>query len=243
MPLIVHADFTDPLSWLASLRVDALVLEGVEVEWRAVRAHATLRVTSAPLDESARQRIDAVKAWHDTAALVGEPTPRIPTPPFAPWSRPPVSAFAESVGAGVADHVRSLLFTSFWLEGTDIGNPDTLRRLLTVPILRGRSRAEVLDTSGYAVAIGGGPITTDAWRLVRQWQDDWATLGSPELPVVVEGTRVLSGFAAADHLGARVREAGARIPTGSPHPLPPLRAAQRRGSLEHPGRRPTWWAS
>ncbi|MFN2321144.1 MAG: hypothetical protein ABR500_15900 [Dermatophilaceae bacterium] len=71
-----------------------------------------------------------------------------------------MSAYAEAVVAGVADHVRALLFRSHWVHNEDIGNPDVLRGLLALPILHGRSLAAVHSESGYAVSISGGPLTT-----------------------------------------------------------------------------------
>lgn len=240
MGLTIYADFTDPLGWITSLRADALILAGDEVEWRAVIAQPRLTVVSTPPDEDDRQRQDEVARWHTSAALPGEPR-EFPWPRVIPWAQPPVSAFAEAVGAGVAHGVRRLLFAGYWRRGQDIGNPDVLRTLLAVPLLRGNSPWDSLSDTGYAVAINGGPMTTDAWRLIRQWQGDWANLGRPGLPVVVYGERTLAGFEAADYLGALVREAGGEVRPSNPHVLPPMPVAARRMSLDRPGLRPAWW--
>jgi hypothetical protein len=242
MSLIVYGDFTDPLSRIASLRVDALRLTGHEVEWRAVAHRHTTQVVAGPLAEMTRERIAAVRRWWPGAALPGEQVE--PTEPsIAPCPDPPVAAYAEAVVAGVADHVRALLFAAYWSDGADIGNPDVLRHLLAVPMIHGASPAEVHSESGYAVAIGGGPLTTAGWRRMGAWRREWVALGRPGVPVVCDGTDAYTGFEAVEYLGSRLgRE---RVPAlavvGNPHPLPPLPLPARRVGLERPGRRQTWW--
>jgi hypothetical protein len=67
---------------------------------------------------------------------------------------------------------------------------------------------------GYAVAVSRGPITRRAWRLIRSWRQDWQALGTPELPTVWDGTRVVSGERALRQLAAEVSEAP--TPRGRP---------------------------
>ncbi|KAB7744198.1 hypothetical protein GA707_12195 [Nostocoides sp. F2B08] len=228
------------MSRIASTRVDALRVAGVEVEWRAVIRHPTLRTVSEPLGEVRLSQIAEVeKAWR-TESIRGEPTPSL-APRIAPTPLPPLSGFAEAVGAGVGDHVRHLLFARYWQDNADIGNPDVLRYLLTRPILHGCSTAEVLSESGYAVAIGGGPLTSAAWRLSRHWASAYTALDRPELPVCVEEGRVRSGWAAVRHLGALVTERDARFPRGNPYPLPRLPLPAQRRSIAHSPAIPVWW--
>ena len=144
--IVVYGDFTDALSWVASMRVDALRLAGADVDWRAVPAVHTTRVVAAPVDADQARRIDDVRRWHRESALPGEPT-GWGAPYVVPRGDPPVSAYAEAVAAGIDDHIRHLLFRSAWLDGQDIGNPDVLRHLLAVPFLHGSSRSEVLSTA------------------------------------------------------------------------------------------------
>lgn len=244
MSLVVYGDFTDPLSRIASLRMDALRTAGAELEWRAVAAHPTTQVTSRPVDDETRRRIAEVEQWWRDSALPGEATARSSIH-VVPWASPPVSAYAEAVVAGVADHVRALLFRSLWVHNADIGNPDVLRGLLAVPILHGRSPAEVHSESGYAVSISGGPLTTDGWRLIGQWRTQWRDLGRPELPVVLDGERALSGRDAVARLGSVIAGEGLALrpvlPAVNPHPLPPLPLAAQRHGLARPGRRAAWW--
>ncbi|HHU10121.1 MAG TPA: hypothetical protein GXZ60_08930 [Intrasporangiaceae bacterium] len=239
MTLTIYADFTDAMSRIASARADALIGAGVPIEWRAVAAHPTIRVVARPLADAEHTALaDLERQWR-AAALPDEPVPwHQPTVATAPG--PPVAAYAEACGAGVGDHVRHLLFASGWHDHADIGNPDVLRRLLAVPILHGHSEADVLREYGYAVAIGGGPITSDAWRLIDRWQGEYADLGRPDLPLLLDGEEQHSGWDAVQRLGALITEHDAPFPRGNPYPLPPLPLPAQRRDLERPGRRPIW---
>lgn len=244
MTVTVYGDFTDPLSRIASLRTDALRTAGAPVDWRAVAGHRTTAVMAHPVDDDTRRHIADIEQWWRDSALPGEPTARSNTH-VVPWPDPPVSAYAEAVVAGVADHVRALLFRSYWVGNEDIGNPDVLRGLLAVPILHGRSPAEVHSESGYAVSISGGPLTTDGWRLIEQWRGEWHDLGRPELPVVRDGDTTLVGREAVSHLGAIISGEGLALrptlPAVNPHPLPPMLLPGRRPGSARPGRRAAWW--
>lgn len=239
MTLTVSGDFTDPLSWIASRRVDALLLAGCDVEWRAVRGRPSLTVTATPLGPDGEAQFTAATEWLQQEGLPGEPllgsAPRI-----APCSAPPVSAFAEGVAAGIPDHVRHRLFEHYWVEHQDIGNPDVLRRLLTVAFLHARSASDVVAEYGYAVAISGGPITTPAWLLVRDWQDDVARHPGTTLPLLTDGETTTNGYAALARLGELVTAAGADFSHEWSTPLPEMPIAARRLSIERPGRRPMW---
>lgn len=164
MTLAVYGDFTDTLSYVASLRVDALRTSGTPVEWRAVTEQDARITTSTPL-----------------------------------------------------------------------GTEDAM--------IHGRSHLRADLGQGYAVAIGGGPVTTDAWRLIRQWRTGFAGVEQEELPVVTDGVLVLSGFAAVEHLSELVGDQ--RIPETreNPYALPPLSVSAQRRWAERPGLRPGWWES
>lgn len=244
MSLVVYGDFTDPLSRIASLRMDALRAVGADLEWRAVAARPTTQVLARRVDDETSRRIATVEQWWRDAALPGEATARSGVT-VVPWGAPAVSAYAEAVVAGVADHVRALLFRSYWVHNADIGNPDVLRSLLALPMIHGRSPAEVHSESGYAVAISGGPLTTDGWRLIGQWRTQWRDLGRPVLPVVRDGDETLCGRDAVARLGAAISGEGLSLrpvlPAVNPHPLPPLPVAARRAGIARPGRRLAWW--
>lgn len=231
MSLIVYGDFTDLLSLVASLRTDALIAAGVPVEWRAVVGQPTTSVVAKPRPEADRRRI--------TAAEVPGAPPALSPPGFVPNARAAAAAYAEAVGAGVGDHVRYLLFSSYWRDQQDIGNPDLLRRLLAVPILHGNSDADVLREYGYAVSIAGGPITSTAWRLRRGWEKARQALDHTKLPAVVDGGEVFFGAAAIRHLGTLGGESHTPASV-NPYPLPPMRLAARRLDMTRPRGRPIW---
>lgn len=236
----IFGDFTSPCSWLASLRADALLLAGVDVQWRAVVEHHSIWVTPQPIDASRQKHFAELQEWHRTSALPGEPAAPA-APATTPWPDPAVAGYAEAVGAGVADHVRHLIFTSYWRDEADIGNLEVLRHLLTVPILHGNSDSEVLSETGDAIAINGGPYTSGACRRIRQWRQEWEALGCPPLPALVEGTATRVGLQALDRLGAIIKARHATIPTANPFPLPRMPLPARRVSHDRPGLRPCWW--
>lgn len=241
MTLIVHADVTDPLGRVAAVRVDALRAAGEEVEWRAVASRHSTRVLASPAGPEWRRRLGEAERWHRDNALPGEEL-RWVTPLTVPCPDAPVSALAEAAGAGIADHVRHLLLTAYWDQGLDIGNPDVLRPLLVLPMLHGSSGAEVLRQDGYAVAIGGGPVTTDAWRRIGAWRRSWVDLGRPALPALVEDGTILSGFEALARLGALVSERGLEVRLGAdPFPLPPRPVTAPWLGIEYRGHRSGWW--
>lgn len=240
MTITIYGDFTDAMSRIASIRVDALRGAGVPVEWRAVVQHPTIRVVSEPIGEVRHTEIAEVENTWRTESITGEFL-AWRTPTTAPAAHTAVSGFAEAVGAGVGDHVRHLLFSSYWQDNADIGNPDVLRRLLVLPILHGRSEADVLNVYGYAVAISGGPVTSDAWRRIEQWRSDYAGLDHPQLPVCVEDGQLSTGWAALRRLGMLVTELDATFPCGNPYTLPPLPLPAQKRSIAHSARIPVWW--
>ncbi|MBX6749771.1 MAG: DsbA family protein [Micromonosporaceae bacterium] len=184
MPAVLYADFTSPQCYLASRRVDALAVAGIDVDWRAVQADAQIGATGRPVDPATRAVIDQQMAALERLLLPGE---------LLPWTLPPVvcrteaavSAYAEGYEAGVGADVRRLLFVAYWLHGLDIGSPEVLRKLLAGPILRGRSRSSPLRDYGYAVSASGAPITTAAWRRLQHWRDTWTRLGTNDLPALL----------------------------------------------------------
>lgn len=185
MTLIVYADFTAPASYLASRRVDALIAAGVAVDWRAVEQHPRIPATGRPLRPDDQAEIERQMASLTGLLLPGEELPWTP-PRLVPKTEAAISGYAEAYEAGVGDDVRRLLYTAYWRNGANIGSPEVLRRLLTGPILRGRSTSEPLRQSGYAVAVSGGPITTAAWRRIWAWREEWTRLGTSALPALVE---------------------------------------------------------
>lgn len=233
MGVVVYGDFTDPYSYLASRRVDALRAAGRAVDWRAVESQRQVPVTGtrdqARIADIARRRQQVATLLADGEELPG------PRPGFVANTKAAVSAYAEAYGAGVANDVRRLLFALYWEHGLDIGNPNALRTPLAAPILRGNSLSDPLRRFGYAVSVTRGPITTSAWRRIRAWRAEWDTLGARELPIVVDGSGpALSGTAALRHLAEQMKHATTKLNTVLTNPP---------SQSEHTVRAPIGWAS
>lgn len=229
MRLIVYADFTSALCYLASRRVDALGTAGVNIDWRAVESDRQLPVTGRVLGPADRAALEEQMATVGGLLL---PDERLPwTPPRAvPRTEAAVSGYAEAHVSGVGADVRRALFAAYWDRGLDIGSPELLRKLLAGPILRGRSRSWTLR-DGFAVSTSGAPITTDAWRRIRAWWDDWTRLGADALPaLVVEGETPSTGEAALRRLEKEMATYGAKsdpdLPDPARYPAPTVRPAE-----------------
>jgi len=136
-----------------------------------------------------------------------------------------VAAYAEAFGAGIADLVRPLLFWAYWVEGRDIGDPEVLRRLLPAAFAQGSRTSDPIRDFGYAVTSQHGPITTAAYRRIRQWQQDWLALGTSVALTLTEDQTTSVGGAVLDHLRGSASSPrafvadgrrGARILVGQP---------------------------
>jgi 2-hydroxychromene-2-carboxylate isomerase len=228
--LVVYGDFGCAMCYLASQRVDELTRAGVAVEWRAVEHRPELPVTGLRPDVDTRSAAD--RAVADARAL-GRPGERLPVagPALVPKAQAAVSAYAEGCGTEVGDEIRRLLFTAYWVDGIDIGNPAVLHTLLGGTFMRGKATSEPIREWGFAVTVTGGPITTRAWRLTRDWNQEWQALGRPELPSLWDGTRVQSGERALMQLADEVNQA--QTPEAAPD------GADLRAKVESEWRPPT----
>jgi hypothetical protein len=204
--LVVHGDFSCAMCYLASQRVDVLTRAGVAVEWRAVEHRPELPVTGLRPDVDAQSAAARALAAAQRLVLPGEKLPSA-VPALVPKTQAAVSAYAEGCGAEVGDEIRRLLFTAYWVDGIDIGNPAVLLTLLGGTFMRGKATSEPIREWGFAVTVTGGPITTRAWRLIRDWNQEWQVLGRPELPSLWDGTRVQSGEQALMQLADEVNQA------------------------------------
>ena len=162
-------------------------------------------------------------------------------PTLVPKTQAAVSAYAEGCGAEVGDEIRWLLFTAYWVDGMDIGNPAVLFALLGGTFMRGNATSEPIREWGFAVTVTGGPITTRAWHLVRDWNQEWQTLGRPELPRLWDGTRAQSGEQALMQLADEVHQARTSEAAPDDTDLPAtVESAWRPPTTVHP---PATWVS
>lgn len=215
--LLVYADFTSPSGCVASHRVDALRVAGVDIQWRAVEARRRLPVMGAPLVGSSSTAVDQAMSALTGRLLPGEVL-GWRKPAIAPHTQAAVTAFAEAEGAGVPDDVRQILVAAYWTRGVNIGDPEVLRSLIAGAILRGHSTSDPLIRFGYAVSPSRGPITTGAYRRIRDWRTQWNELETHEDVALVEERGTSTGLDALDRLGALVAEAGTPVNPTLPDP-------------------------
>jgi len=201
--LSICGAFSCPYCYLASRRTDRLAGTSITIGWQMVAPRLGL-----PAGRPGGAGREVLQAELDAARELLLPGEQLPSraPVVLPTTAPAVAGYAEAVGAGVADAVRGLLFDAYWLHGADIANPEVLRRLLAAPIRRGHSTAWPLRDSGYAVTLAGGPVTTQAYYRIRDWQDSWRQLGAGTLPVLTEAGATLTGAQALSRLGDAVHE-------------------------------------
>lgn len=203
MDEVLYADFTSPIAYLASLRMDALAADGQPVpDWRPIALHPRLPRTRLPLaaDGKGNQQ-RAVEA----ARALTDPREDFPAsaPGFLPHPDGAISAYAEAYLAGVAPAVRRLLMHAYWVDHKDIGSPEVLRRLLAATLKSGHSRTDAVRNFGYAVSPARMPLSNLAFQLMRDWQQAWQALGTqPGLTMAVPGRPALVGAAVLDRLGA-----------------------------------------
>lgn len=199
-------DLTCPWSYLASRRATLLEVDGVEVRWAMVE-HDRRSPGGAGVEAErlARTRRDLD---HVTRRLL--PGERLPTAlaGFVPYTRPAVSGYAEGHLAGVGPRVRRLLFDAFWMHGVDLGDARVVRTLLVDAVRSSGSPSELVRDWGYAVDVTGAPVSTDAWRLLQRWRDEWSRGGQVVPALVVDGRHRMNGVEAVEWLGAEVVRRG-----------------------------------
>jgi hypothetical protein len=198
MSVTVVGDFADPLSFLASQRVEQLRSLGLlDPTWAAVEANRMLPVAGRALE-------DALVAEVRRLANPGEAVPSADLQ--MPNSRAATAAYAESFADGVSGEMRRALFDAAWVTGRDIGNPDVVRRIVfevrnpvpppgdidwriranlpCVP-LGDKDPITVSRRLGLTVSMGRGPLTIRGQQRIDEWRALWQRFGSPALPLVI----------------------------------------------------------
>ena len=222
---ILYVDFTCPWSHLAHRRLARLRDLGEGFEVRAVEHRPwRARPAATPEQELAclREELDVVA----THLLAGEELPHA-LPRSVPLTRAAVSGLAEAHGAGVADVAAPLLFEGFWRDGLDLANPAVVRGLLAEAVMSGSSPSDPLRRWGHAVDVTGAPMTSEGWRLVRDWRAQWTALEKEVVPVLrLPDGRHLYGVDVVDHLGQLLVTRGVdpseELTWPEPGPRPPL---------------------
>ena len=196
-PVVVYGDFNCPYSYLASLRVNRLLDDGVDVEWRAVEHDRSMSVTGEP---TSGRHEEWVRELADVAGLAMDDEP-VPShePPVLSSSRAAVTVYAESVSDGVERRIRDRLFEEVWVQQHNMSSVYGVRRVVTdemyppVPLQRYRSTEiatpvcgdrdgdRITRRLGGTVAPDGGPLTSAGYWRIRQWREEWS--GFPELVV------------------------------------------------------------
>lgn len=189
---VLYGCFSCPWCYLASQHTDQLTNAADRPHWRMIEPDLHMPVTGLRPHTGVQQKRQAELEQVRALLLPGEQLPDL-APSLLPHTGPAVAGYAEARGAGVADTVRRVLFDAYWQHGADIGNPEVLRRLLVEPILAGHSTSWPLRESGYAVTLAGGPITSQAYRAMRDWQADWHHSAGGVVPALVSGGSLVSG--------------------------------------------------
>lgn len=201
--VIVYGDFNCPYSYLANARVNALADAGLtDVEFRAVEHQRGLPVTGEPTAADGdrwRRRL----AEGAALALPGEPVPaRVPA--VLPNTRAAVSAYAESLTDGIDREMRDRLFDAIWVQGRNLSRAYEVRRIITdlmyprrpvweylsspglpTPVSGDPDPARITRRLGGTVTPDGGPLTTVAWRRIRDWREQWLATGNAVVPLVI----------------------------------------------------------
>lgn len=203
MKITIVGDFADPMSFLASQRVEQIRSLGLlDVEWLAVETDRVRPMTGRVLAEADSERVRQL-------ALPGEAIPaeqlRVPN------SRAATAAYAESFGDGVPEAMRVALFDGLWVSGRNIADPGVIRSIAFRVLnpdppggINARIRANqpivplgdvdpIVTTRrlGFVVSMGRGPLTLEGSRRVDAMRRVWADYGEPVLPLLITDARMI----------------------------------------------------
>ncbi len=230
---VLYGDVTCWKCALAHRRADLLRASGHTIQWRAVESQRALPVPGRRRSERESTRVLASLAQFGPQIRAGQRVPCYVTD-MVPQTAAAVCAYAEAVVATVEDQVRDLLFAAYWMHGTDIGDPEVLRTLCAVEFMSSQATSDPIARFGYAVAMTREPITGAAWRMIRQWREDWQQLRAQQLPVVTDSSGTPFGDAALRRRADLLDKAPAITDRDQPRNLSPVRDWEPPGSVNPP---------
>jgi len=201
--LSICGAFSCPYCYLASRRTDRLAGTPITIGWQMVAPRLRLPAASRP-GGAGREVLQAELDAARELLLPGEQLPsRAGRPAHHRTSRRRLRRSRRCWGRrrGARAAVRRLLAARRGHR-----QPRSAAPLLAAPIRRGHSTAWPLRDSGYAVTLAGGPVTTQAYYRIRDWQDSWRQLGAGNRPVLTEAGSTLTGAQALSRLGDAVHE-------------------------------------
>lgn len=198
MTVTIIGDFADPLSFLASQRVEQLRSLGLlDVHWLAVEAEHSRPVGGTLLKPALLERVRRLAAPGEVVPVADL---RVPS------SRAATAAYAESFTDGAPDAIRRALFDALWVHGRNIGDPDVIRRIVfgvlnpvpptgdidwriraNLPLVPLGDPDPIATTRrlGFIVSMGRGPLTVVGQERIDAWRRSWQQHGTPALPLLI----------------------------------------------------------
>jgi predicted DsbA family dithiol-disulfide isomerase len=150
-------DFSDPLSWLVELELQALP-DGLGAQ--VARAAFELRPPPTPLtvpgDPALAARWSTARgAANDLGIVLADPT-------LVPWSRKAHELHLYAATKEVAAEVRAGVFRTFFEDGRDIGRVDVLVEVGRAAGLDRTETKAVLDVDRFASEVAAGRAEAEA---------------------------------------------------------------------------------
>lgn len=198
MTVTIVGDFADPMSFLASQRVEQLRSLGLlDVNWIAVESDRARPMTGRPLDTTVIENVRRL-------AAPGEALPAADL--RVPNSRAATAAYVESFTEGVPDAMRRALFDALWVHGRDVGDPDVIRRIVfdvfnpippygdidwriraNLPLVSLGGTDPIVTTRrlGFIVSMGRGPLTVVGQLRIDESRRLWQQRGAPAVPFLI----------------------------------------------------------
>jgi hypothetical protein len=197
MNVTVVGDFADPMSFLASQRVEQITSLGLaDINWLAVESDRLRPMAGRPLDQATADTVRQFASPGEIVATAGV---------NAPNSRAATAAYAESLTDGVPDAMRRALFDALWVRGQRVDDPNVIRGIVFRVLnpnppgdidARIRANQPIVPLGdpdptattrrlGFIVSMGRGPLTVDGQRRIDAWARLWHDHGDPPLPLLL----------------------------------------------------------